>query len=153
MHEGNYVTACTLYRSEIKFLSVVVKISISIYKDVHMNIDHIDAYYEALSKKDKKKILPHLANDIVLYDSISSILTIGQEATIDLLSEVFEVIDNLNLSVRFTWDRDVAVFFSFTHQGAFIEGNEYLHLNDQGLIDRMEVFWRPFLRSACTQKF
>lgn len=55
MHEGNYVTACTLYRSEIKFLSVVVKISISIYKDVHMNIDHIDAYYEALSKKDKKK--------------------------------------------------------------------------------------------------
>ncbi|WP_198385013.1 hypothetical protein [Roseomonas sp. KE2513] len=35
------------------------------------------------------------------------------------------------------------MFFSFICNGLTVKGNEHLHLNEDGLIDSIEVAWRP----------
>jgi hypothetical protein len=44
------------------------------------------------------------------------------------------------------------VFFSFTCNGITVKGNEHLHLDDQGLIDQIEVAWRPLPSAVLVQE-
>lgn len=61
----------------------------------------------------------------------------------EVLSGFLETIDTLEVNLRFASDRDVAVFFTFTCNGLTVKGNEHLHLDENGLIDSIEVAWRP----------
>lgn len=108
-----------------------------------MNTAHVDDYFAALSKRDSLRIVPHLAEDIVLRGPIFPEPTIGKDAVVEVLSGFLETIDSLEVNLRFASDRDVAVFFSFTCNGLTVKGNEHLHLNEDGLIDSIEVAWRP----------
>ncbi|USI73453.1 nuclear transport factor 2 family protein [Sphingomonas morindae] len=117
-----------------------------------MNITHVDAYFEALSKRDTLRIVPHLAETIVLHGPIFPEPTIGKDAVVEILSGFLETIDALQVDLRFASDRDVAVFFSFTCRGITVKGNEHLHLNEAGLIDSIEVAWRPLPAAVQVQQ-
>lgn len=108
-----------------------------------MNTAHVDDYFAALAKRDSLRIVPHLAEDIVLLGPIFPEPTIGKDAVVEVLSGFLETIDSLAVNLRFAEGRDVAVFFSFTCNGLTGKGNEHLHLNEDGLIDSIEVAWRP----------
>ena len=108
-----------------------------------MNTAHVDDYFAALSNRDSPGIVPHLAENIVLLGPIFPEPTIGKDAVVEVLSGFLETIDSLEVNLRFASDRDVAVFFSFTCNGLTAKGNEHLHLNEDGLIDSIEVAWRP----------
>ena len=108
-----------------------------------MNTAHVDDYFAALSKRDSLRIVPHLAENIVLLGPFFPEPTVGKDAVVEVLSGFLETIDSLEVVLRFASDRDVAVFFSFTCNGLTVKGNEHLHLNEDGLIDSIEVAWRP----------
>lgn len=108
-----------------------------------MHTAHVDAYFEALSNRDNLRIVPHLADNIVLLGPIFPEPTEGKEAVVEVLSGFLETIDNLEVNLRFASGQDIAVFFSFSCNGVTVKGNEHLHVNEAGLIDRIEVAWRP----------
>ncbi|AMB85590.1 hypothetical protein AWM79_09890 [Pseudomonas agarici] len=117
-----------------------------------MTTTHVDAYFKALSNKDNLQILPHLAENIVLLGPIFPEPTEGKDAVAEVLSGFLETIDTLEVNLRFTSDRDVAVFFTFTCNGITVKGNEHLHLDEHGLIDQIEVAWRPLPSAVLVQE-
>jgi len=117
-----------------------------------MNTSHVDAYFEALSKKDALRISPHFAENIVLLGPIFPEPTQGRDAVVDVLTGFLETIDTLDVNLRFASERDVAVFFSFTCNGIMVKGNEHLHLDETGLIDQIEVAWRPLPSAVLVQE-
>jgi len=117
-----------------------------------MKTTHVDAYFEALSNRDNLRIVPHLTDDIVLLGPIFPEPTIGKDAVVEVLSGFLETIDSLQVDLRFAADRDVAVFFSFSCNGITVKGNEHLHLDENGLIDRIEVAWRPLPSAVLVQE-
>lgn len=117
-----------------------------------MNTAHVDAYFEALSDKDSLRIVPHLSDTIVLLGPIFPEPTEGKDAVVEVLSGFLDTIDTLDVDLRFASDRDVAVFFTFTCNGTTVKGNEHLHLDENGLIDRIEVAWRPLPSAVLVQE-
>lgn len=117
-----------------------------------MSTHHVDAYFGALSARDNLRIVPHLADNIVLLGPIFPEPTVGKDAVVEVLSGFLETIDTLEVNRTFASDRDVAVFFSFTCNGITVKGNEHLHLDDQGLIDQIEVAWRPLPSAVLVQE-
>ncbi len=117
-----------------------------------MSTTHVDAYFDALSNRDNLRIVPHLAENIVLLGPIFPEPTVGKDAVVEVLSGFLETIDSLEVNLRFAADRDVAVFFSFTCNGIKVKGNEHLHLDENGLIDSIEVAWRPLPSAVLVQE-
>lgn len=117
-----------------------------------MSTDHVDDYFTALADRDSLRIVPHLAENVVLLGPIFPEPTLGKEAVVEVLSGFLETIDSLKANLRFAMDRDVAVFFSFTCGGVTVKGNEHLHLNEEGLIDSIEVAWRPLPAAVQVQE-
>ena len=117
-----------------------------------MNTTHVDAYFEALRNKDNLRIIPHLSKNIVLLGPIFPEPTEGKDAVVEILSGFLETIDTLEVNLRFASDRDVAVFFTFTCNGLTVNGNEHLHLDESGLIDLIEVAWRPLPSAVLVQE-
>lgn len=117
-----------------------------------MNTAHVDAYFEALSNRDNLRIVPHFADNIVLLGPIFPEATEGKEAVVEVLSGFLETIDSLEVNLRFASGKDIAVFFSFTCNGITVKGNEHLHVNEDGLIDSIEVAWRPLPFAAQVQE-
>jgi hypothetical protein len=117
-----------------------------------MNTAHVDAYFDALSNRDNLRIVPHLADNIVLLGPIFPEPAQGKDAVVEVLSGFLETIDTLQVDLRFASDRHVAVFFSFTCNGISVKGNEHLHLDENGLIDSIEVAWRPLPSAVLVQE-
>ena len=117
-----------------------------------MSTAHVDAYFEALRNRDNLRIIPRLADNIVLLGPIFPEPTVGKDAVVEVLSGFLETIDTLEVNLRFASDRDVAVFFSFTCNGIAVKGNEHLHLDENGLIDSIEVAWRPLPSAVLVQE-
>ncbi|OON64574.1 hypothetical protein B0920_02535 [Massilia sp. KIM] len=115
-------------------------------------VAHVDAYFEALAAKDKRGIVPHLAGNIELLGPIFAEPTQGRETVVQVLAGFLDTIDTLEVHGQLASGRDVAVFFSFTVQGITVKGNEHLHLDENGLIDHIEVAWRPLPAAVQVQE-
>ena len=116
------------------------------------NNTHVADYFKALSNKDTQGIVPHLAKDIVLLGPIFPEPTVGRDAVVQILTGFLATIDSLDVKLTFASDRDVAVFFSFSCKGITVKGNEHLHLDENGLIDHIEVAWRPLPDAVLIQE-
>ncbi|WP_037537640.1 nuclear transport factor 2 family protein [Sphingomonas sp. PR090111-T3T-6A] len=108
-----------------------------------MNSTHVDAYFKALSARDKLGIVPHFSEAIVLHGPIYAEPIEGKDAVINILTGFIETIDSLEVGLTMSSGHDVAVFFTFSRDGITVKGNERLHVDDAGLIDAIEVAWRP----------
>lgn len=117
-----------------------------------MSTQRVADYFNALSDKSSQGIAPHLATNIVLLGPIFPEPTEGKEAVVQVLSGFLATIDTLQVDLTFASDRDVAVFFRFTCNGITVKGNEHLHLNEAGLIDDIEVAWRPLPAAVLVQE-
>ncbi|MCR0984944.1 nuclear transport factor 2 family protein [Roseomonas populi] len=117
-----------------------------------MSTAHVDAYFLALSNKDSLGIVPHLSERVVLLGPIFPEPTEGKEAVVEVLSGFVRTIDTLEVNLRLASSQDVAVFFTFTCNGISVKGNEHLHLDENGLIDSIEVAWRPLPSAVLIQE-
>ncbi len=108
-----------------------------------MNTTHVDNYFKALSNRDKAGIAAHFSENIVLLGPIYPEPIEGREAVVKILSGFIETIDSLEVTLTISSGQDVAVFFTFMRDGITVKGNERLHVDEDGLIDGIEVAWRP----------
>jgi hypothetical protein len=117
-----------------------------------MGADHVEDYFKALSAKDSLGIVPHLSEGIVLLGPIFPEPTEGKDAVVQVLSGFLRTIDSLDVNLTFASGENVAVFFTFCCNGTTVQGNEHLHLDGNGLIDRIEVAWRPLPSAVLVQQ-
>jgi len=108
-----------------------------------MNSTHVDEYFKALGKRDKHGIAAHFSENIVLLGPIYADPIEGRDAVLQILSGFIETIESLEVALTISSGPDVAVFFTFTRDGIIVKGNERLHVDSEGLIDSIEVAWRP----------
>lgn len=108
-----------------------------------MNTTHVDDYFKALSNRNKLGIDAHFSEDIVLLGPIYAEPIEGKDAVVKILSGFIETIESLEVGLTISSGRDVAVFFTFMRDGITVKGNERLHVDEDGLIDNIEVAWRP----------
>ena len=117
-----------------------------------MDTTHVDTYFQALAERDKSGIVPHLSENIVLFGPIFPEPIEGRESVVGVLSGFLDTIDRLDVDLRIASGRDVAVFFTFACNGIKVEGNEHLHLDENGLIDTIKVAWRPMPSAVLVQE-
>jgi hypothetical protein len=108
-----------------------------------MTTNHVDGYFKALSNRDKGAIASHFAEAIVLLGPIYPEPIEGKDAVVKILSGFIETIESLEVNLTMASGSDVAVFFTFMRDGITVKGNERLHVDEHGLIDGIEVAWRP----------
>jgi len=108
-----------------------------------MNTNHVDSYFKALSSRDKLGIADHFAENIVLLGPIYPEPIEGRDAVVAILSGFIETIESLEVTLTIASGQDVAVFFTFMRDEITVKGNERLHVDEAGLIDGIEVAWRP----------
>jgi len=145
-------TSLLIGAAQIGLASAAVAAPPSSATEQGVDTSQVDTYFKALVNKDKQGIAPHFAPDIVLLGPIFAEPTNGREAVAQVLSGFLDTIDTLEVNRTFASGRDVAVFFSFSVNGVTVKGNEHLHVNGNGLIDSIEVAWRPLAASVTVQE-
>jgi hypothetical protein len=117
-----------------------------------VNTDHEDAYFKAMSSKDFAQIAPHLSENVVLLSPVFPEPFEGAEPVVKILSGLLETIDSIKINRMLASDRDVAVSFTIECDGITVIGNEFIRLDENGLIERFEVAWRPLASAALIQE-
>ena len=117
-----------------------------------MNTHHADTYFKAMSSKDFAQIPPHLSENVVLLSSVFAEPFEGKEAVVKVLSGLLETINSIKNNRMLAADRDVAVSFTIECDGITVIGNEFIRLDENGLIERFEVAWRPLASAAFIQE-
>ncbi|WP_315837443.1 nuclear transport factor 2 family protein [Bradyrhizobium prioriisuperbiae] len=117
-----------------------------------MNTHHVDAYFKAMSAKEFAQLAAHLSENILLLSPVFPEPFEGRDTVVKILSGLLETIDSIRVNLTFSSDRDVAVFFTIECDGITVKGNEHMHLNESGLIDRIEVAWRPLGSAVLIQE-
>ena len=125
----------------------------STYKNaMKANTHHAETYFKAMSSKDFAQIAPHLSENVVLLSPVSPEPFEGKEAVVKLLSGLLETIDSIQVNRTLASDHDVAVSFTIKCNGITVIGNELIRLDENGLIERFEVAWRPLASAALIQE-
>lgn len=108
-----------------------------------MQTNHVQDYFDAMSRKDLTQIEAHLADDIVLLSPVFPTPFEGRAAVFEILVGLLRTIDSLEVNLTFASDNDIAVFFTISCDGITVRGNEHIHVDDTGRIDLIEVAWAP----------
>jgi SnoaL-like domain len=117
-----------------------------------MNTHHADTYFKAMASKDFAQIAPHLSEDVVLLSPVFPEPFEGKEAVVKVLVGLLETIDSIQINLMLASNHDVAVSFTIKCDGITVIGNEFIRLDENGLIERFEVAWRPLASVALIQE-
>ena len=117
-----------------------------------MNTHHVEDYFKAMSSKEVKDLANHLSEDIVLLSPVFPEPIEGKVTVVKILTGLLATIDSLQVNLTFSSGHDVAVFFTIECDGITVKGNEHMHLDGDGLIDLIEVAWRPLPSAVLIQQ-
>jgi len=117
-----------------------------------MNTHHVDAYFKALSNMETALFPEHFSQDILLLSPVLPEPIEGKEAVVKVMTGLLATIDSIEVDLTFASGNDVAVFFTIKCEGITVKGNEHIHMNERGLIDLIEVAWRPLASSVLIQE-
>lgn len=115
-----------------------------------MSTNHVEAYFKAMNQRDKAGIVPHLSENIALHSPIFP--ANGREEVVQVISGLLNTIDSLDVDLTFSSGSDVAVFFTIKCQDITVKGNEHVHIDENGLIDLIDVAWRPLASAVLLQE-
>lgn len=117
-----------------------------------MNTYHVEEYFKAMSSKKVTHLAKHLSENITLLSPVFPQPFEGKSTVVKVLSGLLETIDSIRVNLTFASGRDVAVFFTIECDGITVRGNEHMHLDESGLIDLIEVAWRPLASAVLVQE-
>lgn len=108
-----------------------------------MNTNHLRPFLDAMQSKDTESLAPHLALDVVIHSPIVSKPFEGKSKSLAVLGALIGVVDQFEVTDILVGDTHVAVVLEITVGKVKVQGVDYLHVNDAGLIDSMTIQWRP----------
>ena len=105
-------------------------------------------FREAVERRDHEAMAALLAEDVVFTSPVAFSPYPGKAVTAAILRAVMRVFEDFRYVREIHDGRDHALVFTATVDGKQLQGCDFLHLDDDGLIDDFQVMVRPL--SAAT---
>jgi hypothetical protein len=117
-----------------------------------INKEHLNAYLDAMHKRDVSATEAHLADDVVIYSPIVSDPFQGKQMVQEILKQLLLNVDAFTPKQLLQDGADFVAIFTIELGTNKIDGMDHMHLNEAGLIDSMTVAWRPLPAIVEVQK-
>ena len=117
-----------------------------------MNLTHVRAFIEAMTRKDLESMLLHMSEAVVLRAPLVPESIQGKAAIRPVVSALLGVVDRFDFREIMQGPEHVSSFFKVTVGPNELDGMDYWRLNDSGLIEEMTVLWRPLPAAVAVQQ-
>ena len=117
-----------------------------------MNLTHVRAFIEAMTRKDLESMLLHMSEAVVLRTPLVAEPIRGKAAIRSVVSALLGVVDRFDFREIMQGPEHVSSFFKVTVGPNELDGMDYWRLNDRGLIEEMTVLWRPLPTAVAVQQ-
>lgn len=101
------------------------------------------AFQQAIESGDREAMLATLADDVVFRSPAVNTPYAGKRATSVILSAVVDVFENFRYTKALESGADSVLVFEATVGDKKLEGADFVHVNEHGLIDDFRVMIRP----------
>jgi hypothetical protein len=108
-----------------------------------MNTGHLHSFLDAMHRLDIKGAASYIADDIVVRTPIMHEPIKGKVKILPVLTHLLAIAEKYEAVEVMTGKDHFAVIHRFKFGGVEIEGVDYVHQNQAGLIDGLAVMWRP----------
>ena len=113
---------------------------------------HLNAYLEAMGRRDVEGTKAHLADDVVIRSPIAPAPFQGKEQVAGVLEALLGTVDAFEPKLLLRDRSDFVAVFTIRLDDHVIDGMDHMHLNDAGLVDSMTVAWRPLPAVVAVQQ-
>lgn len=117
-----------------------------------ISTEHLDAYLEAVGRRDVEATKAHMADNIVLRSPIVPAAFEGKERVAEVLTQLLGTVDAFEPERLLRDGADFVAVFTIRFGDNVIDGMDHMHLNDSGLVDSMTVAWRPLAAIVAVQQ-
>ena len=117
-----------------------------------MDLIHVRAFTEAMTRKDLESMFPHMSEDVVLRTPLVAEPIQGKAAIRPVVSALLGVVDRFDFREIMQGPEHVSSFFKVAVGPNELDGMDYWRLNDSGFIDEMTVLWRPLPAAVDVQQ-
>jgi limonene-1,2-epoxide hydrolase len=117
-----------------------------------ISTEHLDAYLEAMGRRDVQGTKAHMADDVVLRSPIVAAPFEGKESVTGVLDALLSTVDAFEPKLLLRDGADFVAVFTIRFGDHVIDGADHMHLDDTGLVDSMTVSWRPLAAVAAVQQ-
>ena len=100
-------------------------------------------FADALASKDVERYSAWFADEMRLFVPVYEEPIIGKDAACQILPVVFSIFENFHYPDVFTGERSHALVFRAEVAGIPLEGVDYVHTNENGLVTEFSVTMRP----------
>ena len=117
-----------------------------------ISTEHLDAYLEAMGRRDVDGTKAHMADDVVILSPIAPAPFQGKEQVSAVLVALLSTVDAFEPKLLLRDRSDFVAVFTIRLDDHVIDGMDHMHLNDAGLVDSMTVAWRPLPAVVAVQQ-
>ena len=117
-----------------------------------ISTEHLDAYLEAMGRRDVEGTKAHMADDVVIHSPIVPAPFKGKEQVTGVLEALLSTVDAFEPQLLLRDRSDFVAVFTIRLDDHVIDGMDHMHLNDAGLVDSMTVAWRPLPAVVAVQQ-
>jgi hypothetical protein len=96
-----------------------------------------------MQRKHLDDMLVHMADTVTLRTPLAAEPLVGKPAIRPVVATLLQVIDTIVFREVLEGPAHVAAFFEIKAAGTELQGVDYWRLGENGLIQEMNVFWRP----------
>lgn len=117
-----------------------------------LTTEHLDAYLEAMGRRDVEGTKVHMADNVVLRSPIAPAPFEGKERVAEVLAQLLDTVEAFEPKLLLREGADFVAVFTIRLRDQVIDGMDHMHLNDAGLVDSMTVAWRPLPAVVAVQQ-
>ena len=117
-----------------------------------ISTEHLEAYLEAMGRRDVEGTKAHMADDVVIHSPIVPAPFQGKEQVTGVLDALLNTVDAFEPKLLLRDRSDFVAVFTIRLDDHVIDGMDHMHLNDAGLVDSMTVAWRPLPAVVAVQQ-
>jgi limonene-1,2-epoxide hydrolase len=108
-----------------------------------INREHLDAFLDAMHRRDPSGTEAHLAEDVMIYSPIVPEPFKGRQQVQEILKQLMLTVDAFTPKLVLRDGADFAAIFTIELGPNKLDGMDHMHINEAGFIDSMTVAWRP----------
>ena len=117
-----------------------------------ISTDHLDAYLNAMGRRDVAAAKIHIADDVIIYSPLVPAPFKGKDQVADVLAALLSTVDCFEPKMLLRDNADFVAVFTIKLGDHIIDGMDHMHLNEAGLVDCMTVAWRPLPSVVAVQR-
>jgi hypothetical protein len=114
--------------------------------------NHLHAFLDAMHSRNPDGTRDHVAEDVEILSPLSPEAYKGKEQVVELLKALLDNVDAFTMKQIVGGDKDYVAIFKIRAGSNEVDGMDHMHLNEEGLVDRMTVAWRPLQEVVGIQK-